>query len=737
MSLLRINQVTSEMSVDMQDILSPTFDTDTNNTIATAPNESLRKSPTSPQSSTGTEFSFLSRSYSSDSIIRKVEEEIAAARLAAASAKSRLSDPKIPQNRSVFSIGSLGSGDEDMKTILDVYADDNDDNNGGGDQRADDVNQLLDAPRTPSPRRFAADVTATDVFGNEDEDTESVFELVYVEPAKTNDSSEPFFDDEEWQVDNAVLPAPIVMPKFEDKSKPLEPVLEAAETETDEVIDNKSFSVELLQTSSESTPQKELHAGIPTSEYGVKAQSETAEIPDTETKYTPEPIEARTTPLPDKCSASKVSPEEHTLEDEKWLSDFAASDNKLRIEVPASPVGAGRHAGTRIASPSTKSAGSSSKAPLSPSASSVALLSKAATSPRKRAPTRSLRRKPEVMRSENTAPVLKKNVPIDSRLIRFGNPFPLLKAPQTLRDPRSVIDEHTIGEAMVRTKWTKPTKTLKQLIVAVMGLSLQRRSNACGALKVLAKERKNQLSLVRMDSFLAALIFAVSEDIAPRERQLALDARTRAMATLHNVCEPKENRIRVFTHPGLTDCLMKVILDDLGEARVLATGTFALLAKTPACREGITQTEGLVSLLADVLRGVRATPKLEPREEKNGGDVIQRKSTEASSVCHSDDDESCSDSESSCSSDDESRELPDAGMKHFDSVRKITEGMTDDFLQRTRSNACATVLHLSKHCPIVVSLQSRASIISNPHAFTHSIVLLFFHHRVYYVVVHP
>jgi hypothetical protein len=288
------------------------------------------------------------------------------------------------------------------------------------------------------------------------------------------------------------------------------------------------------------------------------------------------------------------------------------------------------------------------------------------------------------------------------RRIRFRDPFPKLRMGQAPRDPLTIFDEHIIRSPITKPRWTKPTKTLKQLINAVMGPSLQRRSNACGALKVLTTEKKNLKSLARMDGFLSSMIFAVAEDVSSSEKTLALDARTRAMTCLRNVCEPKENRVRVCTFEGLPECLMKVIREDPGEARVLACGVLALLAKTPSCREGMARTKGLIDILAEVLSGEVPLPVVEPEEEKKDDDGEESLSSEGSSVHNEDDDHSSHSGSSSSSEGSVLVDAPDDQARA--SIRKRKEGMHDEFLQRARSNACAALLHLSKHCPVTVRI---------------------------------
>jgi hypothetical protein len=323
-------------------------------------------------------------------------------------------------------------------------------------------------------------------------------------------------------------------------------------------------------------------------------------------------------------------------------------------------------------------------------------------------------------RSENAAASTEEELTGKFRRIRFRDPFPKLRMGQAPRDPLTVFDEHSIRPPIGKLRWTKPTKTLKQLINAVIGPSLQRRSNACGALKVLTTQKKNLKSLARMDGFLSSMIFAVAEDVSSTEKTLALDARTRAMTCLRNVCEPKENRVRVCTYEGLLECLMKVIREDPGEARVLACGALALLAKTPSCREGLARTKGLIDILAEVLSGEVPVPVVEPEEEKKDDDGEESLSSEGSSV-HDEDDDHSSHSGSRSSFSSEGSALVDAPDDQARaSIRKRNEGMHDEFLQRARSNACAALMHLSKQCPVTVRIhRQREFRNSNMYTFTH------------------
>lgn len=357
-----------------------------------------------------------------------------------------------------------------------------------------------------------------------------------------------------------------------------------------------------------------------------------------------------------------------------------------------------------------------------------------------------------------------------SRRIRFRDPFPVLKPASRPRDGKEIVASHTVTVSEPLIRWLRPKNDLRQLIVAVMGASLQRRSNACGALKVLTMNKKNQLTLMRTDSFLESLVFAASQEITSNDRELALDARTRAVACLRNVCEPKDNRGYLISHPGFKEALGKVIRDDVGEARVIACGAFALLAKAPECREAMVQADGVVDLLAEVMSGAfdaaNGTSKIEtPASQTLSDDVsfsgdgtlsqdtsLRSKRTsisgrEADNEDDDDDDDHSEASEensshsseySSSSSEnndddesshtrgppvtkgkdrssiarpvkvDSSNSLPAHAddLVQLNSIRQLNHEMQAEFLIRARSNACAALLHLSKHC--AVSVRSRS-----------------------------
>lgn len=325
-----------------------------------------------------------------------------------------------------------------------------------------------------------------------------------------------------------------------------------------------------------------------------------------------------------------------------------------------------------------------------------------------------------------------------SRRIRFRNPFPVLKPPGPSRSADLIVQDHQTGVPETPIRWVKPKRELKQLIVAAMGTSLPRRSNACGALKVLTRQRKNQLALVRTDGFLSALIFAASQNLVEADRELALVARTRAVNCLKHVSEPKDNRVLMTNHPGVLECLVKVMTADGGEGRVLATAALAMLAKTACCREGLARVDGLVDAAAKVMNGATSfiTEETEPLNDENDEEEEPTRTyTESASdfshsastgtttmreVSKSDeleeqDEEVTAVSESSMSEDEDegatiNEEQPvvepttswQKAAPKTDSIRYKAEERQQEFTDQARANACAVLLHLSKQCVISV-----------------------------------
>lgn len=304
-----------------------------------------------------------------------------------------------------------------------------------------------------------------------------------------------------------------------------------------------------------------------------------------------------------------------------------------------------------------------------------------------------------------------------SRVI-FRAPYPSPPPFPRKRTSEEIIEEYREPIPDSSSIWLRPKQELKQLLLAVTGTSLPRRSNACGALKVLSmKMKKNKLTLVKTDGFLSALVYAIREDIPIKDREIALDARARAVSTVLNVVEPKENRTTVFQYPGLPEALVKVITEDRGEARVHACQTMVMLAKTPACRELMPKVEGLIDVLAKVVQKTidnNTDGQVEEEEEKKDDSYDDEDGHHGSSsfsddgsTDRSDDDESHTEGESS----DESSAPPNGtAAARLQSIRKKKKDQLSEFFAQARMSACAALSHLSKHCSISVSWRHQRGI---------------------------
>jgi hypothetical protein len=327
-----------------------------------------------------------------------------------------------------------------------------------------------------------------------------------------------------------------------------------------------------------------------------------------------------------------------------------------------------------------------------------------------------------------------------SRRIRFRNPFPVLKPPTVRRDIDEIIRDHAMDIPEMQIRLVKPKQELKQLIVAAMGTSLPRRSNACGALKVLTRHEKNQLSLVRTDGFLQALTYAASQSVLDVDTDLAIDARTRAVTCLKNVCGPKDNRVLILNHPGVVECLLKVVQQDDGAGRAMAAAAIALLAKTPSCRECLVQVEELIDTLANVMRsaatmiseeamavrqsfsprsggysnhrkmnnatksnddnGIQLDQSLKPNESENLNHHGETASivTDSSSLSSVEGEHSVGEPSAMSPADIVNNSSKLVEVRTVDSIRNQTEDRYDEFVNQARCNSCAALLHISKQC---------------------------------------
>jgi len=254
------------------------------------------------------------------------------------------------------------------------------------------------------------------------------------------------------------------------------------------------------------------------------------------------------------------------------------------------------------------------------------------------------------------------------------------------RDPSEIIFDYQTEKPSDKLWLSKPKKDLKELLEATIGMSIQRRSNACGALKVLSTQEKNQLTLLRTHGFMDAVVYAIGDNYSTEDAEAGVFAKTRAVNVVLNISKKKSNRYHILMHPGLGDSLVKVMTEDKRDTRELACATLATLAKSQPCREPMSKVENLVDVLAIIMKGdepssfhnVRKIFSDDPKIDYSGDDEMTRVISESFSEASS------ASSHSSCTQD--------------------TNKGDPEMRTRTRMNACAALLHLSKECTISQAL---------------------------------
>ena len=303
-----------------------------------------------------------------------------------------------------------------------------------------------------------------------------------------------------------------------------------------------------------------------------------------------------------------------------------------------------------------------------------------------------------------------------SRPVHFRDPFPAVRAPFVTNDADDIIDDHCSRMNYQPPRMLRPSIELQQLFLVIKEGPPHRRSNACGTLKLMTMSKQNQLVLVQTKGFLKAITEAASREIAPcTDRHVAVEARTRALACILNVCKPRSNRLHITNHKGTTECLLKVIQDDSGECRVLACTALVLLARSPECRQLLLGVKTLIDVLAAAM-GCNAIELLtEVHCETYYRESWKRKSGMGDSAC--DDDVFTAIEMKTVEHDEKAKNAnleyvsstSSSGLEPPSAVAKKTEiSKIDQKLHSTSQRAvlisCAVLLHLSKDCAFGVSV---------------------------------
>jgi hypothetical protein len=307
--------------------------------------------------------------------------------------------------------------------------------------------------------------------------------------------------------------------------------------------------------------------------------------------------------------------------------------------------------------------------------------------------------------------------------VQFKEKYPIPQKMKKSRQPIQIKIDYQLEKPSDKLWQSKPKKDLKELFEAITGTSVQRRSNACGALKVLSTQKKNQLMLVRTYGFMDALVFAISgEDYSDEDKEAGTAARTRAVNIVLNVSARKDNRYHVLLHPGLRESVVKCMMEDKREARELACAVLATLGKSQHCREAIGKTEKLVDTLAIILKkddppmpDIDHQTTIDSEKITVDSENVDSENIESGKVNYSGDDELSGGAPESGSGSESSNSFA-SSLSSKSSLRlesADTQKEDAEMRKRTRTNACAALLHLSKECSISQELSASSTLISS------------------------
>jgi len=323
--------------------------------------------------------------------------------------------------------------------------------------------------------------------------------------------------------------------------------------------------------------------------------------------------------------------------------------------------------------------------------------------------------------------------------VTFRKPYHVCTPPLPSRSIESIMRDHTESmDELDPQKIPPKTQQLRDLISAAKDVSITRRSNACGALKVMVtKGKKIQILLARTIGLIESLLYALDHVLDTKDPENSKNARERASFVLKMLTSLKQNRQIIFRQIGLPECLVKVIAENVGEIRLNSCIALAYLAKSEKNKILMAKVVGLVTTLSLVMVGEKKTilentvtvdisKKQEKRNEKCSLDERPKHDPEISKKKEDNDPspnslllESSSDkyelsgtelnSDIICQST-KANNKKNAVDVNLNSVSKESKGVEsissylEQNLLSTRMNACATLLHLSKNCLVTMDL---------------------------------
>jgi hypothetical protein len=171
---------------------------------------------------------------------------------------------------------------------------------------------------------------------------------------------------------------------------------------------------------------------------------------------------------------------------------------------------------------------------------------------------------------------------------------------------------------VIKSRMKDPSKRLTELMTAIATPNdgdlnrhyMVRRKNACGALQVMTANVSHRVNICWTVGVLPALA-SVLEDSGPRMledafpdvavRREFIEARKRAVGALMNLSLPEDNKIPMFHCPRLVASLIRVIIQDDGEARRGCSTILMNLSKSKDNKILMPQVPGLLDAITAVI----------------------------------------------------------------------------------------------------------------------------------------
>ncbi len=258
----------------------------------------------------------------------------------------------------------------------------------------------------------------------------------------------------------------------------------------------------------------------------------------------------------------------------------------------------------------------------------------------------------------------------DGDVIVFKDTLNFTGLAQKSRTTKEILKKNSKKSKKLKVQLDTPSQKIQDLIEGAMESSISRRSNACGTIKLLATKKTNVPMLIKSAGLIKALVFVLREEYSEDEIEASQSSQLRALATLAILSQPKEGRRIICEEEGLLEALSNIMTKGASEVCLHACSIIAALTKTEENREIIMSKKGLLRKLSLILRN--AEEKVDDRLDK------------ADSKSKDPDDDTDEDE----SNTDNSEDFKKTSEKQINAIRL---------------NACAALLHLSKHCAVTVS----------------------------------